>query len=780
MDNKQVILIVDDTPENLRSLGDLLEEEYEVRIATNGPDALDIVKLSAPDLILLDIMMPGMGGYEVCRKLKANPDFRMIPVIFMSAFSMSEHTIQAFREGAVDYITKPFQAEEVVARVRAHVQLSKMADLKREIAERKRAEEALRESEARHRRITEGLTDYQYTVRVESGRAVETTRSPLCQVVTGYTVEEFAADPDLRIRIVAPEDVELVKERMQKILAGKEMPPLEHRILRKDGETRWVCDTTILLKDASGHLLSYDGVIKDITERKRAEEALRESEARLTEAQRIAHLGNWELDLVANTLTWSDEVFRLFEVDKERFGASYEAFLAAIHPNDRDAVDAAYTQSRETRKPCLITYRVLMPDGRIKYVQEQCMTYYDPNGKPLRSVGTLQDITERRRLEEQLRQAQKMEAIGQLAGGVAHDFNNILAATFMRLDLMQLNPNLDPETQEAIKELEAGTKRAASLTRQLLMFSRRSVLEIRLLDLNEVVANLLKMLGRLLGEHIALVFERRNTLPLVEADAGMLEQVLMNLAVNARDAMPKGGRITIATEAVEIDPDRAAADPDRRAGRFVCLSVSDTGCGMDAATLNRIFEPFFTTKPAGEGTGLGLATVYGIVAQHRGWVEVQSQVGQGTTFRIHLPASAKAAKHVAESERQVVPRGRETLLVVEDDARVRQILVQNLRVLGYRVFEAANGQEAMTFCRDHGRQIDLLLTDMVMPEGMTGLELAQKVREEKPELKVIISSGYSAEMTEHGEITAAGIVYLPKPYQASLLGKTVRNCLDRK
>jgi PAS domain S-box-containing protein len=390
------------------------------------------------------------------------------------------------------------------------------------------------------------------------------------------------------------------------------------------------------------------------------------------------------------------------------------------------------------------------------------------------------DITKRKRLEEQLRQAQKMEAIGQLAGGIAHDFNNILAATMMNLDLMQVNPNLDQEMRAGLKELEADAKRAASLTRQLLMFSRRSVLELQVLDLNQVVADLLKMVGRLLGEHLTLTFERGSTLPAVEADAGMLEQVLMNLTVNARDAMPKGGRITLTTHAVNADLEWAKSNPNRRAGLFVCLSVSDTGCGMDKATLDRIFEPFFTTKGEGKGTGLGLATVHGIVAQHQGWVEVESRVGQGTTFRIYLPASAKVQTETKGDGQLAVPTGQETLLVVEDNASVRQMLVQTLRVLGYRVIEAANGQEAMTRWREYGLQIDLLLTDMVMPEGMTGLELAEHVLAEKPNLKIIISSGYSGELNEPGRTAAAGIVYLPKPYQVPLLGKIVRECLDRK
>jgi len=312
------------------------------------------------------------------------------------------------------------------------------------------------------------------------------------------------------------------------------------------------------------------------------------------------------------------------------------------------------------------------------------------------------------------------------------------------------------------------------------MFSRRSILDRRRLDLNEIVANLLKMLGRLLGENIKLLFERSHTLPFVEADTGMLEQVLMNLVVNARDAMPKGGRIAIATEAVTIDSDQAKAHPFRRSGRFVCLSVSDTGAGMDAETIERIFEPFFTTKEPGKGTGLGLATVDGIVSQHQGWVEVDSRVGIGTSFRVYMPALEKTSSAAAKPAPAAPSTGKETLLVVEDEASVRRLMVRTLRTWGYRVLEAANGQLALTLWKECAGKIDLLFTDMVMPEGMTGLELSEKLRAEKPDLKIIISSGYCAEIAETSRIAAAGITYLPKPYQLSLLGKAIRECLDKK
>jgi PAS domain S-box-containing protein len=396
-----------------------------------------------------------------------------------------------------------------------------------------------------------------------------------------------------------------------------------------------------------------------------------------------------------------------------------------------------------------------------------------------RALAITRDTTARKLLEEQLRQAQKMEAIGQLAGGIAHDFNNILVATMLNLEMLQRDPHVARTTREAVTELMADAKRAAQLTRQLLVFSRRSVLETRILDLNEVVANLLKMLGRLLGEHITLVFERHEPLPRVMADSGMLEQVLMNLVVNARDAMPGGGRITLATQASEFTSAQTASHPNRREGQFVCLTVTDTGCGMDSATLKRIFEPFFTTKEPGRGTGLGLATVYSILAQHQGWVEVESVVGAGTSFHVYLPVTTGEQAETGNNLPQAVPHGHQTLLIVEDDASVRLLLSRVLHSLGYQVIEATNGPEAVRLWQEHRARIDLLFTDMVMPHGMSGLALAELLRAERPELPVVIASGYNTETVELTDAVAHGIVYLPKPFELSELGKTLKRCLER-
>ena len=739
----------------------------------------------------------GESEVSAIEPINGEPHLRLMRPLRADADCLKCHASQGYRAGDIrggisvalpmsDYSASlhPFQRAEVIGHATAWgLGLVAFAagsrQVRRRQRERKWEAEKLRLSEEKSHLAMDAVSDGLWDWDVRAGRVYY---SPAWARILGETsVQPVYESWEHRIH---PEDRQRVLSSLQHHLEGKtDAWQCEHRLSVRTGEWKWVLGRgQVIVRDPEGSPLRVAGTMQDISARKRAEEALRESSRLLEESQKLALLGGYVLEISTGRWQSSAMLDEIFGITDSAYPRSVEGWLGLIHSEDRQAMETYFQHHViEGRNVFDRQYRIVRwSDQQERWVHGHGKLVLDPAGKPVRMAGVIQDITAQRLLEEQLRQAQKMEAIGQLAGGVAHDFNNILAATMMNLALMQEKPNLDPETQETLKDLETETKRAASLTRQLLMFSRRSVLEIQVLDLNEVVANLLKMLGRLLGEHITLVFDRNHTLPPVEADAGMLGQVLMNLAVNARDAMPQGGRITLATEAVEITPERAAANADRRPGWFACLSVSDTGCGMDAATVKRVFEPFFTTKDVGKGTGLGLATVHGIVAQHQGWVEVESELGRGATFRVFLPTTAKAIAATEESGPEVAPKGQETLLVVEDEPSLRKMLVRILRTLGYHVFEASNGQEAMTCWRDHGKKIDLLITDMVMPEGMTGLELAERVRVEKPDLKIIISSGYNPDMTHQAKMGAAGIVYLPKPYQVSSLGKTVRECLDRR
>ncbi|MGA9777117.1 MAG: response regulator [Limisphaerales bacterium] len=394
-------------------------------------------------------------------------------------------------------------------------------------------------------------------------------------------------------------------------------------------------------------------------------------------------------------------------------------------------------------------------------------------------VVTVEDITARLALEAQLRQSQKMESIGQLAAGVAHDINNILTIIQGHAGLLLNAASLDPDSAKSLKQISAASERAAGFIRHLLMFSRKQVYRTKILDLNTVLHNLENMLPRMLGEHIVLEVRCGPDLPRIAADIAMVEQIVMNLAINARDAMPKGGKLLIETSSVEIDSLYVKLHPEAHTGRFTCLSVTDTGCGMERSVLQRIFEPFFTTKEVGKGTGLGLATVYGIVKQHHGWVEVQSKVGQGTNFKVFFPVAGETS-HLATGsppEFETVKGGRETILLVEDEKDLLELMREVLQQYQYRILTASSGTEALLVWGEHNGQIDLLLTDIIMPGGMTGDELAIELKRRKPGLKTIYASGYTSAFVGR-DFGRDDITFLAKPYQPHQVAQLIRDTLD--
>jgi signal transduction histidine kinase/FixJ family two-component response regulator len=393
-------------------------------------------------------------------------------------------------------------------------------------------------------------------------------------------------------------------------------------------------------------------------------------------------------------------------------------------------------------------------------------------------IWTFRDITDRRRLEEQFRQSQKLEAIGLLAGGVAHDFNNLLSVIQGYCSMFEMKSVSPEEQHKYVVEIQLAGERAAALTRQLLTFSRRQPMQMRPVDLNSVVSKIARMLQRILGEDISLQVNYSSRALFLNADAGMLDQVLLNLAVNSRDAMPSGGQLIIETSSWDADK-IFPAPVSPRTGRFGCLKVSDTGCGMSPELLSRIFEPFFTTKEVGRGTGLGLATVHGIVQQHHGWVDVKSEVGKGSAFSIYLPQLAHTPDQSATlGERVQVLGGTETILVVEDEATLRRLFRNMLARLGYQILEAPTGTAALEIWDHRQNEIQLLLTDLVMPDGMTGIDLGQKLLKDKAELPIIYISGYSRETLDSSVDLLEGINFLSKPFQLEKLAQIVRNSLD--
>jgi PAS domain S-box-containing protein len=464
--------------------------------------------------------------------------------------------------------------------------------------------------------------------------------------------------------------------------------------------------------------------------------------------------------------------------DQPRETLHNTSFAELIHPEDRPRWEQALRTLRENRPCPPFEVRLGPRNGRERILKL--------HPQPLHQKGELvgfecigRDLSERRQLEQQLRQMQRLESVGQLAAGVAHDYNNILTVILGHTGLLLSEENLPAAVRDSVQEIQQAATRAANLTRQLLAFSRKQIMQARPTNLNEVVHDMVKMLRRLLGEHIELVLQLDPALAPIHADPGMLEQVIVNLAVNARDAMPNGGTLIVRTETTEITDTHLQRWADAVPGRHVCLTVTDTGIGMDPETLQHIFEPFFTTKPFGKGSGLGLATVYGIVKQHNGWIEVESQPGKGSTFRIYFPALQTAPRKSATrtDQPQSVPRGKETILAVEDEAPLRVMLTSGLRRLGYQVFAAANGHEALQLWKQHRNQINLVITDMVMPGGISGTQLVAELRKDRPDLKVLFSSGYSEEVVG-SEINQLPGAFLPKPFTPTRLATAVRACLD--
>ena len=394
-------------------------------------------------------------------------------------------------------------------------------------------------------------------------------------------------------------------------------------------------------------------------------------------------------------------------------------------------------------------------------------------------IWAFRDITERKRIEAQMFQSQRLDLIGQLAGGVAHDFNNILASLLLNLEILQIPLQLPAEAQSALHEMETLAKRASTLTQQLLLFSRRQAMQLVPLEMNAALANLLKLIERILGEGIACVWLPCGQELWVEADPAMLDQAAMNLCLNAKDAMPTGGTLTLETSLAEMNADGVRLHPSSYAGRFACLRISDTGYGMSADVLKHLFEPFFTTKELGKGSGLGLASTYGIASQHKGWMEVESIVGKGTSFSFYLPLAAKVETiTVAAPKALSLKAQNETILLVEDEEALLFVTSRGLSILGYQVLTATNGPEALDVWEQHRDEIDLVITDMRMPKGLSGLELAKKLWEIRPSLKIIIMSGYSTEIAKDNTGGDRNYAFLAKPFAIKALSSVIRGCLD--
>lgn len=880
------VLIVEDNATEASILQHAFEEHgYEVAVAESLSQAQSCLETGQPDIVVVDYHLPDGPGDQLLPKCKemASP----VVSVVITGDPRPELALQFMRMGADAYIRKPLDPEYVVE-LCAKARRERCMIRVEELLERRTQE--LRQSEALLRSISEttsaGIIVFQGDRFVYANKAME--------MITGYSPEEIIGNRFWSF--IHPEYREMVRERGFARQRGEKLPNrYEFKILTKFGEERWI-DTAAVLTEWRG-APAVVATIFDITERKRAEEDLKESERRYAElfdnASDIVYVHDLDGNLLAfnragevitgysreEALTMNVKQIvapeylqtvqkmidaklrglprttyevqlvrkdgsRIFvevssqvvyqngqpfavegiarditerkkiEAERDRLIKALEHSADAIVITDADAniqyVNPAFERMTGYSRGEVIGQnpRILKsgkhgPDfykdmwdtitrgdvwtGRITNRRKDGSLYLerctissvrDGSGRIVNYVAVKRDITERVALEERLRQSQKMEAVGQLAGGIAHDFNNILTAISGYSDLLLRNlKDGDPKRTYA-EEIKKASARAASLTQQLLAFSRRQVISPKIVNLNHIVKDMARMLERVIGENIDLVTQLSEDLWNVKVDPGQIEQVIMNLSVNAKDAMPGGGKLIIETANVHLDEEYAKTHAPMQPGPYVMLAVTDTGCGMDAETLSHIFEPFFTTKEKGKGTGLGLATVYGIVKQSDGYIWVYSEPGKGTTFKIYFPPVWEELPEEDTSERHVGDlTGRETILLVEDEYSVRQLLKNVLETHGYKVLDAGNGEDALAVADEYEGEIHLLITDVVMP-GMGGPALSEKLLQTRPSVKVIYMSGYTNDaLLHHGDLKE-GTAYLQKPFPLNSLVEKAREVLN--
>ncbi|MCR4339822.1 MAG: PAS domain S-box protein [Gemmatimonadaceae bacterium] len=779
------ILIVDDIPTDLKLLCVQLEAEGHVVFeAQNGVEALAVLERQPVDAVISDILMPRMDGYRLCREIRMNERLHDLPVILnTSTYTSPDDEKLALDVGADKYLKKPVSLEtfvaalhEVIAMPHAAPQPKALQEVEvlKEYSERlvsklKEKNTELMAAEVKFRTLVEQSIAGIYIVQDDQFVYV----NPRMAEIFGRSEEEMTSRT--LFDFIVPEDQALARENIHKRISGG-VPSVHYslRVLHRSG--------AVLEVEVHGSRTEYNGrpavmgTLLDITERKRSEEALCLQSAALNAAADAVVITDH-----AGAIEWVNPAFT------QLTGYTAEE---AVGKNSRDLVksgkhdQAFYKDFWETILAGRAWHGEMINrrKGGVLYTEDQSVTpILEASGAITHFIAIKEDITERLQLEAQFRQAQKMESVGQLASGIAHDFNNLLTVINGMADLVLAQVSQDNQVHADMQEIHRAGERAATLTRQLLAFSRQQILEPRVLNLNTVVAGMESLLRRVLGEDIDLVVVLTPGLGHVKVDPGQIEQVMTNLAVNARDAMPQGGRLTIETQCVTIDEASAhqlgVTSVTMPSGSYVLLAVSDSGAGMDEATRTRVFEPFFTTKGPGKGTGLGLSTVYGIVKQSHGFVWVYSEVGQGTSFKIYLPQVTETAGTDRPGPAVVSSSGTETILLVEDNAGLRRLATRVLEPAGYTVLLASTGEEALQLLERHEEQVHLLLSDVVMP-GMSGRQLAERLAQTRPGMKVLYMSGYTSDTIVRHGVLEAQVPFLNKPFTAAALLRKVREVLD--
>jgi PAS domain S-box-containing protein len=814
------ILVIEDSPTQAERVRLLLEGAgYSVALARDGREGLARLRETHPELVVTDVVMPEMDGFAFCRAVKADDATRSIPVVLLTSQRSPVDIIRGLEVGADNFITKPFEDGQLLARIARifeHLALRRTGGLEMEVAVRmagreivvnadkqqivellfstaeelsesnRRLEEAreeleeharalerkvaertreLQDAEATYRDLLETAPDG-FVISDAQGRIVLVNRQ--AERLFGYSREELVGRP---VELLVPPASRHVHADERLRYAAEPRP---HRVearelagCRKDGSS---FPAEISLSPArSGGATLIVAAIRDVSERKQEQEMLRTTQYALDNSAEAVLLATDDGRFVyvnqsaCRSLGYTKDELLDLHVSRLAADPAPEPW-AELWRKLREEGSRTFESSQRRKDGTDFPVEITINHVRFEGTEYACIF--------------ARDITARRSLEAQLRQSQKMEAIGQLAGGVAHDFNNILGIIIGYGGLLAKDIGRAHAGWRRLDQIQQAADRGARLTGQLLAFSRKQIRQPSVVNLNAVVSELDPMLRRVLGEDVELVVAAADGLGSVKADVTQLEQILMNLVVNARDAMPRGGHLRVETANVAFDANYVLRHPATQPGRYVMLAVSDTGVGMDHATQQRIFEPFFTTKPAGQGTGLGLATVYGIVKQSGGFIWVYSEPGLGSTFKIYLPCVEERAEPPAPAPPQRDSlRGDETLLVVEDTESLREMFCDVLRQEGYLVLNAADGEEALRLARGHEGPIHLLLTDVVMPK-LGGADLARELSLTRPGLRVLYMSGYAdGVITKHG--VGRGIAMIEKPFTTERLCRAVRDALDR-
>lgn len=763
------LLIIEDNPADARLVRELLNDAGLASAESTHADCLDIavqlLRQETYSAVLLDLDLPDSRGLETFVKLRAVA--ADAPVLVLTGFRDEELAMAAVREGAQDYLVKGQVDAPALRRALRYAVERKAAD-----ATIRFLTTAERRSEERFRQMVEYSNDI-ITLLDSNGRIKYST--PSSKASLGYAPGELVDRSSLDLIHV---DDQPIADRLLKMVLT--MPDhsesAELRLLHKDGS--WRDHEVVVTNRLNDPLLqAVVATYHDITERKRVDMALRESEARFRQIADNTKESFFLVELPSGQPLYVSPAWMEIWGRPLVEGLDPYIWLENIHPDDRASVMAGRARV-SAGQPTAETFRVRRPDGTMRWVSGKAFPVRDSDGRIFRLVGVADDVTELRQTQAQVIQAQKMEAVGQLAGGVAHDFNNVLTVILSEVDLLQADFALEKPVGDAIEAIKRSGERAAALTQQLMAFSRRQLIEPMVLPINDVVRDTTKMLSRLIGEHVRLTTRLAPDAGFIKADRGQIEQVLANLAVNARDAMPDGGTLTIETRRVVLDEEYVARHGLAAGGSYVVFDVADSGTGMSDEVRARIFEPFFTTKAAGKGTGLGLATCYGIARQSGGHIEVESELGRGTTISVLLPESPDHAPLADANHSEALPPGEEAILVVEDDDDVRQVAVRVLRQLGYLVFAAQDGTEALRLLSALDPPVDLLLTDVVLP-GMGGRQLADTIRESRPDMKVLFASGASDDVILQHRLMEHDVGLLPKPFTRESLARGVRAALDR-